>query len=159
MFFTIVPRLKGTSFVPHSMPSGYHVVLRWCLTQQPSYSFNALWTRLYSKGTIQCFGAPLEVLEQVAGFEPTSAGWKTTVLTTTLYLHGGKRYFTFYTAPLPVPAVNLSWSLVDYSPHSQDSGIPACFLFKSLRHTYTVSSHLSWSTTDAVTICAAKPIL
>ena len=82
----------------------------------------AIWTRLYSKGTIQCFGAPLEVLEQVAGFEPASAVWKTTVLTTTLYLHDGKRYFTFYTASLPVSAVNtyrslfiLAAYLVDFS--------------------------------------------
>ena len=98
----------------------------------PSYLFQDATTRSLEKP-----------LKHHAGAAPAPLVWKTRILAVIRMVHGGKRYFTFYTAPLPVPAVNLSWSLVDYSPHSQDSGIPACFLFKSLRHTYMVSSHIS----------------
>ena len=75
----------------------------------------AIWTRRYSKGTIQCFGAPLEVLEQVAGFEPASVGWKTTMLTITLYLHGGKGYLSISSfIPRPFPFTRFDMNVSKY---------------------------------------------
>ena len=47
-------------------------------------------------------------LKHHAGAAPAPPVWKTGILAVIRMVHGGKRYFTFYTAPLPVPAVILS---------------------------------------------------
>ena len=61
-------------------------------------------------------------LKHHAGAAPAPPVWKTGILAVIRMVHGGKRYFTFYTASLPVPAVNtyrslfiLAAYLVDFS--------------------------------------------